>query len=70
MTDRYNAITVVLEKDIRDDDAQLLLSAIEQIKGVISAKGNVVDPTDYIAQSRAQHKLKKRMWGALMGEDL
>ena len=28
MTDRYNALTVILEKDIRSDDAESLIAAI------------------------------------------
>jgi hypothetical protein len=32
MTDRFNALTVVLEKDIRKDDAQAIMSAIMQLK--------------------------------------
>lgn len=43
MTDRFNALTVVLEKDIREDDAQALLSAIGQLRGVLTVSGNVAD---------------------------
>ena len=70
MTDRYNAVIVVLDKDIRDDDARPLLSAIQQLKGVISVEGNVASPADHIAQERAQYELKKKMWATLMGTDL
>ena len=43
MTDRFNALTVVLEKDIREDDAQALIAAIAQLRGVATVTGNVVD---------------------------
>jgi hypothetical protein len=34
MTDRYNSLTVVLDRDIREDDAEHILNAIRMIKGV------------------------------------
>jgi hypothetical protein len=34
MTDKYNTLTVVLENDIRDDEAEPILAAIRQLKGV------------------------------------
>lgn len=34
MTDRYFALTVLLKKDTREDDAERILNAIEMIKGV------------------------------------
>ena len=43
MTDRYNALTVVMEKDMRDDDAEALIAAIRQLRGVLSVSGNVAD---------------------------
>lgn len=33
MTDRFHTLTVVLEHDMRDDDAQALISAIGQLRG-------------------------------------
>jgi hypothetical protein len=45
MTERFNTLTVVLEKDMRDDDAETLLTAIRQMRGVLSVKGNVSDNT-------------------------
>jgi len=65
MTDRYNALTVILEHDIRDDDAEALLSAIRQLRGVLSVSGHVSDMTDHIAQDRARHDLGQRLWNVL-----
>jgi len=61
MTDRYNALVVVLDHDIRDDDAEALLNAIRMLKGVLSVKGNVSDIGDLIAQDRASHELRKQL---------
>ena len=65
MTDRYNALTVVLEQDIRDDDAEALLSAIRQLRGVLSVRGNVADLGDHLAQARAQQNISKKLWDVL-----
>lgn len=59
MTDRHNAFIVILEHDIRDDDAQPIINAIKQIKGVLD-----VQPTqaDGIAVSVASVRIKTRLW--------
>jgi hypothetical protein len=62
MTDRFNTLTVVLEKDIRDDDAETLLTAIRQMRGVLSVEGNVSDTTAHMAEERAKHELGQKLW--------
>ena len=61
MTDRYNTLTVVLEKDVSDDDIEPLISAIEQFRGVISVTGNVANAGLYAAQERAKHELRNQI---------
>ena len=61
MTDRYNALTVVLEKNTRDDDAEHLISAIRQLRGVLSVTGNVADSGSHIAEYRARHELGAKL---------
>jgi hypothetical protein len=56
MTDRFYALTVVLERDIREDDAERLIDAIRMLKNVVDVKGNVSDPTSWMAVSRARHE--------------
>jgi len=57
MTDNYNTLTIVLEKDIREDDAESLLNAIRCLKGVLKVKGNITNTSDYMAQERVRHEL-------------
>lgn len=59
MTDRYNAFTVILENDIREDDAQPIINAIKQIRGVLD-----VQPaqSDVIAVSVASSRVRVRLW--------
>lgn len=57
MTDRFNSLTVVLEKNVRDDDAEALIAAIMQFKGVIAVEGNVASFDSIVADQRARHEL-------------
>jgi hypothetical protein len=57
MTDRYNALTVALSQDIRDDDAEQIINAIKQIRGVEDVTGNVVDGDSYVAEARIKHEV-------------
>jgi hypothetical protein len=52
MTDRVNALTVVLDRDMRDDDVQCVVDAIRMIKCVANVSLNVVDANDYINRAR------------------
>ena len=65
MADRYNALTVVLEKDLRGNEAEALLTAIQQMRGVLSVSGNVAALDSHIAQERARHYLGQKMWDVL-----
>lgn len=65
MTDRYNALLVVLDQDIRDDDAEAIINAIKMVKGVLDVKPNVMDPMDAIATARARHDLTGKVYKAL-----
>lgn len=50
MTDRFHAFTVVLDRDIREDDAEPIVAAIKMIKGVQSVEPHVVDLEDHSAR--------------------
>ena len=65
MSDRINAITVVLKDDVREDDAQGILNALTYLKGVISVTPNVSNIEDHIAHSRAKHELITKIYEVL-----
>ncbi len=65
MTDRYHSLTVVLEKDFRDDDAESILNAIEMIKGVLSVKPHISDCDSNMAEDRARRELGQKLWEIL-----
>jgi hypothetical protein len=61
MTDRIHSLTIVLERDIRMDDAQATIAAIEQIKGVLSVTPNVASIEDHIAFQRVRRELTEKI---------
>lgn len=61
MTDRINALTVVLETDMRDDDAEGLISAIKQLRGVLTVESNVRNMNDLVAQERARDEMRQKL---------
>jgi len=65
MTDRYHSLTVVLDRDIRTDDAETTINAIKMIKNVLSVKGIVSNVDSNMAYSRAKHELTSKIWDIL-----
>jgi hypothetical protein len=65
MTERFKGFTVVLEEDIREDDAQQTLNALRCIRGVLSVEPLVRDSTDFVARQRAQSEIREMVYGAL-----
>jgi len=65
MTDRFYALTVILEKDIREDDAEQIINAIRMIKYVLDVKGIVSDPVTYMAQARERRDIGERLFKIL-----
>jgi len=65
MTDRYNALIVVLEKDTRDDDAEKIIEIIKSLKGVSDVTGNVVDHDSYVAQIRVTQKVVDKLFAII-----
>jgi len=61
MTDRFNILTVVLDHDIRNDDAEPILTAIKQLRGVLTVAGNVADPIAFMAEERARMMLIEKL---------
>jgi len=68
MTNRLNAVIVVLDRDIRDDDATEIVTALSMEKGVLSVERISVDTAEMIAHARAFNVIRGRMLEALMEE--
>lgn len=61
MTDRHSGYVVTLEKDIREDDAQATIAAIQQIKGVLAVVPHIQDAGGLIAECRAERAFKDKL---------
>jgi hypothetical protein len=70
MTDRIHSLTIVLERDIRIDDAQATIAAIGQIKGVLSVTPNVASIEDHIAFERARRELADKIWAVVFRDGI
>lgn len=60
MTDRIKGLTVTLGRDIRDDDAECIISAIQMIKGVLSVASHIEDANHHFAVETAKHEMRDR----------
>jgi hypothetical protein len=65
MTDRVHALTVVLEKEIREDDIQALIDAIKMMRCVLDVQTHVTDIDFYTAREQARAHLTKQLWNVL-----
>lgn len=65
MTDRFHSFTVVLDKDVREDDAEDTINAIKQIRGVLSVEGNVADIDSHVAEERVHRELGKKLMAVI-----
>lgn len=62
MSDYYNAVVVVLESDIKDERAEPTLNALRMVKGVLSVHPQVADSGDLVAEDRARHDMKMKVF--------
>jgi hypothetical protein len=69
MTDRINAYTVVLDRDVREDDAEDIATALRMVRGVLSVTPNVAKLGDYIAIERAKNTLRERLFAVVAESD-
>jgi hypothetical protein len=61
MTDRYYSLTVALEKDMRDDDAEPIINAIKMIRGVLEVKGNISGLEMWTAEERCRREIGEKL---------
>lgn len=61
MTDRVKGLTVVLDKDYREDDVEALCNAIRMLRGVLSVTKEVTDLADYLSRERVRQELVAKL---------
>ena len=62
MTTRLKGFTITLEKDIREDDVEILIQTLKMIKGVVSVKPIESDVTDLMARERVKSEIRDKFW--------
>lgn len=68
MTDRINALTVVLKDDVREDDVEPLMNAIRLLQGVVSVSMHVADIGGHIAKERAKAYYRDKIIDILLND--
>lgn len=63
MTDRINSFIVVLDHDVREDDAEDIKTALRMIGGVVSVEANVAGSRidAYTAERRVRTQIVDRL---------
>ena len=65
MTDRLKGVIVTFEQDIREDDAEALIAAIQMIRGVLKVDPITANFDDEMNRSRVKYELRKKLFEAL-----
>lgn len=61
MTDRHAGYVVVLDENIREDDAQVIIDALKMIKGVKTVVPVISTPELAIATSRQRQRVREKL---------
>lgn len=70
MTDRYAGFLVTLESDIREDDAEGILTALRMVRGVVSVEPVPTSPVElHIARQRVRLELEQRLLAVLRQDE-
>lgn len=71
MTDRIATLTVILDREYRDDDVQHIVDAIQMTKGVLKVElGEVVDANHYMNKELIVLAIKRQLLEALDPKNL
>lgn len=62
MTDRHSGYLVTLAEDIREDDAEYIITALRMIQGVLSVQPVTHDHAVAIAEQRAAGEWQEMLW--------
>jgi len=66
MTDRYNSLTVILDKDKRSDDCECLINAIKQLRGVLEVIPKISTGDSWMAEARALQHYREKLIKVLL----
>lgn len=61
MTARVKGFTVTLERDVREDDFQRILEAVEMIVGVEHVEPSIATSEDFMVRQRLKHDITRNI---------
>ena len=62
MTDRHAGYIVTLSNDIREDDAEAVITALKMVKGVVGVEALVADPGLHMAEMRIGVEVRQKLY--------
>lgn len=65
MTDRISHLTVVLDKEYRDDDVKAIVNAIRMVRGVSDVTEHVADGSSWAVEQRVRSELGDKLIAVL-----
>lgn len=65
MSNKVNAITIVLREDVSETYADALINAIKMFDNILSVEANVVTTDYYVADMRIRKELWNKMYETL-----
>jgi hypothetical protein len=65
MTERHAGYVVTLKREIREDDAEAVIKAIELLAPVASVTPVRADANYHMAHERALREMREKIWEAL-----
>ncbi len=61
MTTRLKGLTVAFDHDVREDDAEAIISAIRMLRGVLDVAPVEASSDDWVVQQRVRHELGSKL---------
>lgn len=68
MTARIKGFKIALAQDIREDDAEHIITALKMIKGVVGVTPLEDSPEDYIQAIRIKAKVRDKLYDLIKQE--
>lgn len=59
MTDRLKGVYVAFDRDIRDDDAESIIKAIEMVRGVAGVTPNISTAGEFDARCKVREEIRE-----------
>jgi hypothetical protein len=69
MSDRHSGFIVTLASDLKDEDAEVIRSAVLALKHVISVEPVIADFHDHINRIQIRQEMGQKLWDVLYPKD-